>query len=173
MRRERSLGLVNSTCSTSTMSLLARAALHARPRPASTLLLQNRAVSTAAHEHHHDDHHHTDNTQYAKEGRYSQYYRCSNCSFLHYLDSISDGFFTPFWRNTFLFSAVIVAFYKFAPARGEDNYVTQYLARFQTPSEVWAALNEKHVNAVTVQSDQLLLQNSATRPTVHRYRYPQ
>ena len=72
-----------------------------------------------------------------------------------------------------MFSTLIVAFYKYAPGRSEDNYVTQYIARFQTPREVWAALNEKHVNAVSVQSDQLLLQNSATRPTVHRYRYPQ
>ena len=92
---------------------------------------------------------------------------------LHHLDAISDGFFTPFWRNTIFFSTLVVAFYNFAPARGEDNYVTQYIARFQTPSEVWTALNEKHVNAASVQSDQLLLQNSATRPAVYRYRYPQ
>lgn len=51
--------------------------------------------------------------------------------------------------------------------------MTRYLAQFQTPREVWAAINEKHVMDVTIASEGLLLQNSATRPKAHRYRYPQ
>lgn len=80
---------------------------------------------------------------------------------------------TPFWRNTFFFSVLVTGFYKFAPAPGDDTFLTQYLAQFNTPKETWARINEKHVLDVTTASEQLLLQASAQRPKVHRYRYPQ
>lgn len=80
---------------------------------------------------------------------------------------------TPFWRNTVLFSAVAAGFYTFAPAPGEDLYITRYIAQFKTPSDAWAGLNEKHVVSITDECEGQLLQASATRPPTHRYRYPQ
>lgn len=83
------------------------------------------------------------------------------------------GFLTPFWRNTVFLSILLTGFYKFAPAPGEELFLTQYLAQFKTSQEVWASINEKHVLDVTTQSEGLLLQASAERPKAHRYRYPQ
>ena len=92
---------------------------------------------------------------------------------LHLFPVHLGGFLTPFWRNTFVFSVLVTGFYKFAPAPGDDTFLTQYLAQFNTPKEAWARINEKHVLDATTASEQLLLQASAQRPKVHRYRYPQ
>lgn len=165
---------------------LVRAALHARPRPAASLFLQRRQASSVSHTHeeHHDEHHDSDDTQYGKEGTHHPCLTCTTCptpiagfhSFcLHYYCCYISlaGFATPFWRNTVMLSVLAVGFYKFAPAPGDDVYLTRYIAQFQTPQEVWAAINEKHVMDVTVAGEELLLQQSATRPRAHRYRYPQ
>jgi hypothetical protein len=60
---------------------LVRAALHARPRPANTILfLQRRpASSTISHpqEEHHDEHHDSEDTEYAKEGGWLQGALCT------------------------------------------------------------------------------------------------
>ncbi|KAH7922373.1 hypothetical protein BV22DRAFT_1197479 [Leucogyrophana mollusca] len=128
---------------------LARAALLVRPRAAtSTAPYLQRGLSSHdnhAHEEHHDD------THYAPEG----------------------GFTTPFWRNTLLASVAAVAFYKYAPAPHEEVYITQWLAQFSTPREVWAKLNEKHLLLSQQVSDNVMLQVDAKRPNTHRYRYPQ
>jgi hypothetical protein len=83
------------------------------------------------------------------------------------------GFVTPFWRNTLLFSVLVVGFYKFAPAPGEELYLTQYLAHFKPSRDAWANINEGHVLDVTTMSEGMLLQASAQRPKAHRFRYPQ
>lgn len=181
LRTRSCLGPVIFSCIYSTMSSLVRAALKARPRPAITLSLQRRQASSSAvshtHEEHHDEYHESDGTH---EGVLT----LASPTPAHPLQDLIliayiivfyflEGFATPFWRNTVLFSILTVGFYKFAPAPGEDVYLTRYIAQFQTPREIWAAINEKHVNAATVAGEELLLQHSATRPRTHRYRYPQ
>ncbi|KZP34537.1 hypothetical protein FIBSPDRAFT_846671 [Athelia psychrophila] len=136
------------------MSLvLARAALHARPTPAAfTAVSQRRLASSSSHdEHHHDEHHGSEGTDYGKE----------------------SGFLTPFWGSAFALAAVTAGFYKFAPAPGDELYITRYIGQFKTPSEAWARLNEQHLIAITDEGEAHLLQASATRPPTHRYRYPQ
>lgn len=83
------------------------------------------------------------------------------------------GFLTPFWGTTFVLAAVTAGFYKFAPAPGDELYITRYIGQFKTPSEAWARLNEQHLIGITDESEGQLLQASATRPPTHRYRYPQ
>ena len=83
------------------------------------------------------------------------------------------GFTTPFWRNTFILSLAVVAFYKYAPAPGEDVYLTRYLAHYGTPSEIWSKINEKHLLMSQKASEVTALQTDAQRPNLHRYRHPQ
>jgi hypothetical protein len=148
--------------------MVLRAALQARPRPATTLFLQRRQASTPISDSHGDEHHDSDNTQYANEGASMKSLNSFVSSFM-----LAAGFLTPFWRNTALFSVIVVGFYKFAPSPGEDVYITRYLAQFKTPRERWADINTKHAIYAAGASDGLLLQQSATRPYAHRYRYPQ
>ncbi|EGO00156.1 hypothetical protein SERLA73DRAFT_180587 [Serpula lacrymans var. lacrymans S7.3] len=129
---------------------VARAALLVRPKPAATHILQRRFASHDSHSHEHHDEH-QDATQYPREA----------------------GFNTPFWRNTFLLSLAVVGFYKYAPAPGEDVYLTRYLAHYGTPSEIWARINEKHLLLSQQISDNTILQTDAKRPNLHRYRHPQ
>jgi hypothetical protein len=152
-----------------TMSL-AKVALHARPRPANaTLFLQRRPASSAVAQEHHNEHHDSDGMEYPNEGAWLRILSASLDSYLAFL----AGFLTPFWRNTVLCSMLIAGFYKFAPARGEEIYLTRYLAQFKPTQEAWASLNEKNVMDVATRGEGQLLQASAQRPAAHRYRYPQ
>ena len=67
----------------------------------------------------------------------------------------------------------VVAFYKFAPAPGEENRLTAALAEYSKPSEFWEKLTLKHLMQTVEVSDGALLVGEAKRPPVHRYRYPQ
>ena len=66
-----------------------------------------------------------------------------------------------------------MAFYKFAPAPGEDNRLTAALAEYTKPSEFWEKLTVKHLLQTVEVSDGALLIGDAKRAPVHRYRYPQ
>lgn len=83
------------------------------------------------------------------------------------------GFSTPFWRNTLLLSLLAVSFYKWAPPRDDDAYLTRWIAHYSTPSETWARLNEKHLLQSQQVTDNVTVQGRATRPGIIRYRYPQ
>ncbi|KAG2361326.1 hypothetical protein BDR07DRAFT_1472157 [Suillus spraguei] len=124
---------------------LARASLLLRQKHAvgSVSLIQRRFASHDSHAH--DEHHH----------------------------SREAGFSTPFWRNTVLLSLLAVGFYKWAPSPNQDVYLTRWLAQYTTPSEIWAAINEKHLSLSQQASHNTILQADAKRPNVHRYRYPQ
>ncbi|KAG2059240.1 hypothetical protein BDR06DRAFT_1003848 [Suillus hirtellus] len=128
---------------------LARASLLLRQKHTveSVSLIQRRFASHDSHAH--DEHH--DDTHYSREA----------------------GFSTPFWRNTVLLSLLAVGFYKWAPSPNQDVYLTRWLAQYTTPSEIWAAINEKHLLLSQQASDNAILQADAKRPNVHRYRYPQ
>ncbi|KAF9227479.1 hypothetical protein BS17DRAFT_775576 [Gyrodon lividus] len=87
--------------------------------------------------------------------------------------NLEAGFSTPFWRNTLLLSLAAVAFYKWAPARDEDVYLTRWLAHYATPREIWAKLNEKHLLQSQQVTDNATVQARGMRPGIIRYRYPQ
>ncbi|OBZ68131.1 hypothetical protein A0H81_11904 [Grifola frondosa] len=115
---------------------------------ASTYLSQRRAASSDSHDHHHEEYH--DNNVYPKE-----------------------DFLTPFWRNFIIFSAGVVAFYKYAPAPSNDAYLTRWISQYATPAEVLERLGYKHLLLSAEQSVDNLIMADAKRPPVHRYRYPQ
>ncbi|EIW82992.1 hypothetical protein CONPUDRAFT_164010 [Coniophora puteana RWD-64-598 SS2] len=83
------------------------------------------------------------------------------------------GFNTPLWRGTILFGLLAVGFYKFAPERGDDVYLTRYLSYLSTPRDVWARLNERHLELSQEASKNIMLQANAKRPDMHRFRHPQ
>lgn len=72
-----------------------------------------------------------------------------------------------------LLSVLAVGFYKFAPAPGDDVYLTRWLAYYSTPREVWQALNVKHLALTQEASVGTLLVADAQPPRAHRFRYPQ
>jgi len=82
-------------------------------------------------------------------------------------------FTSSFWRNSILFSALVVAFYKFAPTPSQDVYLTRWLAKLSTPLDVWENINAKHLHLAQQLSADTLLTSDARMSTVHRYRYPQ
>ncbi|KAI0048304.1 hypothetical protein FA95DRAFT_1605397 [Auriscalpium vulgare] len=128
---------------------LSRAALQGvRPLPI-LARSQRRLASTSAHdEHHHDEHH--DSAQYPKE-----------------------GFTSAGWRYTILGALGVVAFYKWAPSQGDDNFVTRYIEHYYTPKEAWEALNNKHLELSTQVQETVHLVQDARRPPIIRYRHPQ
>lgn len=67
----------------------------------------------------------------------------------------------------------VVAFYKFAPAQGEENRITAAIAEYMKPAEVWERLTIKHLLQTVEVSDNALLIGDAKPAPVHRYRYPQ
>ncbi|KAI6000477.1 hypothetical protein EDD15DRAFT_2232436 [Pisolithus albus] len=83
------------------------------------------------------------------------------------------GFFTPFWRNTILLSFAAIAFYKWAPRPGEEAILTQWLAHHSTAAEFWARVNEQQLLRSQRMTVNTVLQTSAQRPGMVRYRYPQ
>ena len=83
------------------------------------------------------------------------------------------AFSGPFWRRFVLATLGVVAFYKFAPAPGEENRLTAALAEYSKPSAFWETLSLKHLMQTVEVSDGALLVGEAKRPPVHRYRYPQ
>ncbi|EPQ57423.1 hypothetical protein GLOTRDRAFT_110564 [Gloeophyllum trabeum ATCC 11539] len=132
------------------MQSLARAttaAALARPGPSSTVVLGRRYLAADSHAHH-DEHH--DNTQYRPE-----------------------GFTSAGWRYLIVGAAAVVAFYKWAPAPGEEAYLTRYIKYYMTPAESWEAVNTKHLLLSAEAQAGSLLIAGAKRPLVHRYRYPQ
>ncbi|KAI0334941.1 hypothetical protein GY45DRAFT_1293768 [Cubamyces sp. BRFM 1775] len=132
------------------MSLARAAGAIVRPsQRAGTSLIQRRAASSHSHdEHHHEEHH--DTNEYPAE-----------------------VFNTPFWRRAALAAVGVVAFYKFAPAPGDENPIAKYIARTMTPAEVWKNLAWNHLVLSTQVSDETKLVTTAKPPPVHRYRFPQ
>ena len=92
---------------------------------------------------------------------------------LHIQAVFSTGFATPFWRNVVLAGFGVAAFYKWAPAPGEDVYLTRWIAMYTKPEEYWLDINAKHTALSQEVSDQSLLFRDAKQPAVHRLRYPQ
>jgi hypothetical protein len=69
-------------------------------------------------------------------------------------------------------AAVVVAFYKFAPAQGEDNFITRTLASYSTPAEIWEQANLKHAWLSQEASEHQHTIALARQPEVHRYSHP-
>ncbi|KAL4074020.1 hypothetical protein V8B97DRAFT_1937635 [Scleroderma yunnanense] len=97
----------------------------------------------------------------------------SHGSHAHEETQAEAGFFTPFWRNTLFLSLAAVGFYKWAPKSGEDAYLTQWLSHYATPREVWVAISEKQLLRSQHVASNNVLQTSAQRPSIVRYRFPQ
>ncbi|KAI8993778.1 hypothetical protein BD414DRAFT_435959 [Trametes punicea] len=132
------------------MSLARAAGVIVRPtRRACTTLIQRRAASTQTHEEHHHEEHH-DTNEYPPE-----------------------VFNTPFWRRVALVAVGVVAFYKYAPAPGDDNPIAKYLSRSQVPAEVYKEAAFKHLLLAAQGSDETLLVADSKPPVVHRLRFPQ
>jgi len=84
-----------------------------------------------------------------------------------------EGFGSSAWGGVVLFSTLVVAFYKFAPAPGEDNIITRYISYYSTPKEVWEHANIHHTILSQDASEAQQIIWGAKQPAVHRYRYPQ
>ena len=80
---------------------------------------------------------------------------------------------TPFWRRALIAGVGVVAFYKYAPAPGDENPIAKYITKTMTPAEVWSNTSFSHLAKSAQISDDTLLMGSAKPPVVHRYRYPQ
>ncbi|KAI0829667.1 hypothetical protein BC628DRAFT_1314712 [Trametes gibbosa] len=130
------------------LARVASAVVHPAKR-AGTSIIQRRAASSHSHdEHSHEDYH--DTNEYPPE-----------------------VFNTPFWRRAALAAVGVVAFYKFAPAPGDDTLIAKTVARTMAPADVWKSISFKHLLLSAQGSDETLLVTDAKPPTVHRYRYPQ
>ncbi|TCD62605.1 hypothetical protein EIP91_006651 [Steccherinum ochraceum] len=133
---------------------LARAGSVVLRKHAARPLVQSRLASSHADPHHHQDHH--------GESSHGQ-----DLSFP------KENFSSHVWGKSILAVAGVIAFYNFAPAPGEDNYISRVISHYSTPSEYWQKLNEQHLAlSAQAQSDQLVIAE-AQMPPVHRYRYPQ
>lgn len=84
-----------------------------------------------------------------------------------------QGFGGAIWRNTFLFSLLGVAAYKYAPEANEDVYLTRWIAMYSTPRDYWLERNVEHTAQEAAVSETNLILGSAEKPKIHRYRYPQ
>jgi hypothetical protein len=83
------------------------------------------------------------------------------------------GFTSAGWTYTIIAALGVVGFYKFAPGRDEDNYVTRYISHYFTPSSSWASTNDRHLELTTNLQEAIQISQSGQRPHIHRYRYPQ
>lgn len=77
------------------------------------------------------------------------------------------------WLGWLLAGAAATAFYKLAPAPSEDNFVTRLIKHYSTVKDVWAERNLKHLLLSVGEQTDTLVVMEATRPPVHRYRFPQ
>lgn len=82
-------------------------------------------------------------------------------------------FNTPFWRRAVLAALGVVAFYKYAPAPGDDNAIAKYISSTMTHPDVWSNTAFSHLVRSAQISDNTLLMTDAKPPVVHRYRFPQ
>jgi hypothetical protein len=83
------------------------------------------------------------------------------------------GFSWTFWRNSILTALVAVGFWNYAPAPGEDVYLTRWIAMYHTSTEEWLRLNLKHLVQSQQESQGIRLLTDARRPPMYRYRFPQ
>ncbi|TFK18926.1 hypothetical protein FA15DRAFT_602417, partial [Coprinopsis marcescibilis] len=83
------------------------------------------------------------------------------------------GFGSPVWRSVAVAGLAAVAFYKYAPERSENVYLTRWIALYTKPREHWLDLNAKHAAMSQTEADHSLLLHDARKPPVHRFRYPQ
>lgn len=151
---------------------IARRALLALPRASTSSASshpQQRFSSSESHGHEdHHDHHDADTTVYPKEpGRSTN--TVPNCGLIHGC----IGFGTAPWRNTLAFAALAVVAYKYAPEKGEDNFITQWMATYNASRERLLEINAKHTALSSQMSTDVLFFKSAEKPVMHRYRFPQ
>ncbi|KAL0580345.1 hypothetical protein V5O48_001682 [Marasmius crinis-equi] len=128
----------------------ARAALLAHPRalpPSVSAISRRHGSSSSHHDEHHEEH---DSSVYTQE-----------------------GFFSPAWRNTFIFSALALAAWQFAPEPNDEAYLTRWLAAYKTPKEKWVEMNAKHTaqSQEAAETDQVF--SAGVASPVHRLRFPQ
>lgn len=83
------------------------------------------------------------------------------------------GFASAGWAYAVIAALGVVGFYKFAPSRDEDNYVTRYIAHYFTPSSTWASTNDHHLELTASLQEAIQISQTGQRPHIHRYRYPQ
>ncbi|KAL0956069.1 hypothetical protein HGRIS_002238 [Hohenbuehelia grisea] len=130
---------------------LSRAAHFTRPRIRllSAAALRCRPASTTSHGHEHE-HHDEPADVYTKE-----------------------GFSGSIWWKTLAVSLLGVAAYKYAPERGEDVYLTRWMAMYMAPRDLWMRLNVKHTVMQAEYVEQSMILDEPRPPVVRRYRYPQ
>ncbi|KAF9071082.1 hypothetical protein BDP27DRAFT_1446572 [Rhodocollybia butyracea] len=125
--------------------MLARTGLVARQRVFSPLIRQRNASSS------HEDHHvEEDSTVYPKE-----------------------GFTSPAWRRFFVVSILAGVAIKFAEEQSEEAFITRWIAMYTTSSEKWLDMNAGHTALSKGSAETVHLITSASRPPMHRMRFPQ
>ena len=82
-------------------------------------------------------------------------------------------FNTPFWRRAVIAALGVVAFYKYAPAPGDENPIAKYISSTMTKPDVWNDTAFRHLILSAKGSDETKLVTDAKPPVVHRYRFPQ
>ncbi|KZT19904.1 hypothetical protein NEOLEDRAFT_1183005 [Neolentinus lepideus HHB14362 ss-1] len=125
-----------------------RVATLARPSSRSAILAGRRFLASDAHDEHHDEHH-------------------------DIAPARPEGFTSPGWGYLIALSAAVVAFYKYAPAPGDEAYITRYIKHYTHNAEEWERINIKHLFLSKESQESALLVADARPPVVHRYRYPQ
>ncbi|KAF8514149.1 hypothetical protein JB92DRAFT_160775 [Gautieria morchelliformis] len=84
-----------------------------------------------------------------------------------------ESFNTPFWRTTALLTLLGIGLYNLVPYIDKDKtYITRYIQHYATPRDVWARINDKHLELSADAAQGQLLIGSATRPHILRMRYP-
>ncbi|WWC92555.1 uncharacterized protein L201_007514 [Kwoniella dendrophila CBS 6074] len=107
----------------------------------------------------------------------------------------TESFFTPFWRNTIILTAVTVLVYPYLPSTSNLNqittspslnpdffqksttnkelpYITRLLTKITPESKIWTERNDKHLQLSKDAAETKLLFQEAERPKVLRMRYP-
>ncbi|KAJ3794739.1 hypothetical protein GGU11DRAFT_729746 [Lentinula aff. detonsa] len=115
-----------------------------------TPLIRQRYASTSHGDHHGQHHIEEDATVYPKE-----------------------GFATPAWRRFFVVSIIAGAVYQFAPKPSEEAFITRWLAMYTTTSEKWLDMNVRHTALSKNAAEGVNLLTTASRPPIHRMRFPQ
>ncbi|KAK7448845.1 hypothetical protein VKT23_013574 [Stygiomarasmius scandens] len=135
---------------TPSVMLATRAASSLARQRAIVPAIQHRNASTASHDDHHDHHHHEDTTVYPQE-----------------------RFLSPFWGKMLLVTALAGAAIKYAPERGDDAFFTRWIQMYTTSPDKWMEMNAQHAAQSKEVAERTILFATASRPAVHRFRFPQ
>jgi len=110
------------------------------------LLQHHRLVSSSSHDGHHAS---EDPNVYSKE-----------------------TFYSPFWRNTAIFSLLGYGAFLFLSSEKNDQpFLTRYIARFTPSTAHWDTINDGNLIVAAVTAEENKLIQDARKPHIHRFKY--